>query len=62
MFHLESFQQFLIDYKVDGEPVTPNINRFYHDQNSLSFDNFYNQVGQGKTADAEICLKMGCMV
>ncbi|WP_072152667.1 LTA synthase family protein [Weissella viridescens] len=59
MFHLESFQQFLIDYKVDGEPVTPNINRFYHDQNSLSFDNFYNQVGQGKTADAENMLENG---
>jgi lipoteichoic acid synthase len=54
MFHLESFQQFLIDYKVDGKVVTPNINKFYHDQQTLSFDNFYHQVGQGKTADAEI--------
>ncbi|MGO2709474.1 MAG: LTA synthase family protein, partial [Leuconostoc mesenteroides] len=43
-----------IDYKVDGQEVTPNLNQFYHDQNTLSFDNFYNQVGQGKTSDAEM--------
>ncbi|MDF7626328.1 LTA synthase family protein [Lactobacillaceae bacterium L1_55_11] len=54
VIHLESFQQFLIDYKVDGQEVTPNLNQFYHDQNTLSFDNFYNQVGQGKTSDAEM--------
>ncbi|MBM7618024.1 lipoteichoic acid synthase [Weissella uvarum] len=59
MFHLESFQQFLIDYKVNGQEVTPNINRFYHSKDSLSFDNFYNQVGQGKTADAENMLENG---
>lgn len=54
IIHLESFQQFLIDYKVDGKEVTPNLNKFFHNQNTLSFDNFYNQVGQGKTSDAEI--------
>ncbi|MBZ5978939.1 LTA synthase family protein [Leuconostoc gelidum subsp. gelidum] len=54
MIHLESFQQFLIDYKVEGREVTPNLNKFYHDQNTLSFDNFYHQVGQGKTSDAEM--------
>ncbi|MCJ2167669.1 LTA synthase family protein [Leuconostoc citreum] len=54
MIHLESFQQFLIDYKVDNREVTPNLNKFYHDQHTLSFDNFYNQVGQGKTSDAEM--------
>ncbi|OIM21672.1 glycerol phosphate lipoteichoic acid synthase [Oenococcus oeni] len=56
VFHLESFQQFLIDYKVDGKEVTPNLNKFYHDSHTLSFDNFYNQVGQGKTSDAEMML------
>jgi len=59
MFHLESFQQFLIDYKVDGEEVTPNLNKFYHDQQTLAFNNVFNQVGQGKTADAEMMLETG---
>ena len=57
IFHLESFQQFMIDYKVNGEEVTPNINKFYHDSNTLAFDNFFNQVGQGKTSDAEMMLE-----
>ena len=57
IIHLESFQQFLIDYKWDGQEVTPNIDAFYHDQNTMSFDNFFNQVGQGKTSDAETMLE-----
>ncbi len=57
IIHLESFQQFLINYKSDGQEVTPNINRFYADHNTLSFDNFFNQVGQGKTSDAETMLE-----
>ncbi|UQS84063.1 LTA synthase family protein [Bombilactobacillus thymidiniphilus] len=57
VIHLESFQQFLIDFKWDGQEVTPNINKLYHSQNTLSFDNFFNQVGQGKTADAELMME-----
>ncbi|KRL97752.1 LTA synthase family protein [Liquorilactobacillus satsumensis] len=57
IFHLESFQQFLINYKVNGQEVTPNVNKFYSDSNTLSFDNFFNQVGQGKTSDAETMLE-----
>lgn len=57
IIHLESFQQFLIDFKWDNQEVTPNINKIYHANNTLSFDNFFNQVGQGKTADAELMLE-----
>lgn len=57
IIHLESFQQFLINYKVDGKAVTPHLNAFYKNQNTLSFDNFYHQVAQGKTSDAEIMLE-----
>lgn len=57
VIHLESFQQFLIDYKVDGKEVTPNLNKLYHSKNTLSFKNFFNQVGQGKTSDAEMMLE-----
>ncbi|MGX5377762.1 LTA synthase family protein [Ligilactobacillus sp. LYQ135] len=57
VIHLESFQQFMIDYKWKGQEVTPNINAFYHNQNTLAFDNFFNQVGQGKTSDAETMLE-----
>lgn len=56
--HLESFQQFLIDYKLKDEngvehTVTPFLNSIYHSNSTYSFDNFFHQVGQGKTSDAE---------
>ncbi|GFI21194.1 LTA synthase family protein [Lactobacillus johnsonii] len=57
VIHLESFQQFLIDYKWHGKEVTPNLNKLYHANNTISFDNFFNQVGQGKTSDAEMMLE-----
>lgn len=57
IIHLESFQQFLIGQKIDGQEVTPFLNSLYHDKNTISFDNFFHQVGQGKTSDAENMLE-----
>lgn len=54
---MESLQQFVIDKKWDGQEITPNLNKLYHEKDTLSFDNFFNQVGQGKTADAEMMLE-----
>ncbi len=59
---LESFQQFLIDYQLEDEngelhEVTPFINSLFNNQDSYSFENFYNQVGQGKTADSEMLVE-----
>ncbi len=55
--HLESFQNFLINYKLNGQEVTPFINSFTKDKNTLYFDNFFHQTGQGKTSDAEFMLE-----
>ncbi len=57
IIHLESFQQFLINYKVNGREVTPHLNAFFKNKHTLSFDNFYHQVAQGKTSDAEMMLE-----
>ncbi|CAJ1180183.1 LTA synthase family protein [Companilactobacillus nantensis] len=59
VIHLESFQQFLINDKVNGQEVTPFLNSLYNDKNTMSFDNFYHEVGQGKTSDAENMLETG---
>ncbi|KRK64494.1 phosphoglycerol transferase [Companilactobacillus tucceti DSM 20183] len=59
IIHLESFQQFLINMKVNGQEVTPFLNSLYSDKNTMSFDNFYHEVGQGKTSDAETMLETG---
>ena len=61
--HLESFQQFLIDYKlqVDGKAyeVTPFLNSLYHSNSTLAFSNVFNQVKAGKTSDAETMIETG---
>ena len=61
--HLESFQQFLLDYKLnlDGteHEVTPFLNSLYHSQSTLAFSNIFNQVKAGKTSDAETMLETG---
>ncbi|AMV66588.1 Lipoteichoic acid synthase LtaS Type IIb [Pediococcus damnosus] len=59
IIHLESFQQFLIDDKIEGQTVTPFLNSLYHSKSTYSFSNFFNQVGQGKTSDAENMLETG---
>lgn len=51
MLQLESFQNFLIGLEVGGQEITPNLNQLA--QQSLYFPNFYQQVGQGNTSDAE---------
>jgi len=51
VIQLESFQNFLIGLKLDGREVTPTINRLAAE--SFYFPNFYQQVGQGNTSDAE---------
>ncbi|MBW8008950.1 LTA synthase family protein [Lactobacillus helveticus] len=57
VIHLESFQQFLINLKVNGKEVTPFLNLLYRNKHTLSFDNFYHQVGLGRTSDAENMLE-----
>ncbi|MFG6494779.1 LTA synthase family protein [Fictibacillus sp. UD] len=55
--HLESLQNFAINYKLHGQEVTPFLNSLTRDQNTLYFNNFYHQTSQGKTADAEFLLE-----
>ncbi|MGD6940598.1 LTA synthase family protein [Cytobacillus gottheilii] len=51
--HMESIQNFLIDYELHGEEVTPFLNSLTEEENTLYFNNFFHQTAQGKTADAE---------
>jgi len=56
LLHLESIQEFLIDYKLHGEEVTPFLNSLTREENMIYFDNFFHQTAQGKTSDAEFIL------
>ena len=51
IIQMESFQEFLVDLKIDGKEITPNINKLARE--SQYFPNFYQNVGQGNTSDAE---------
>ena len=56
---LESTQNFIIDYEMMDEDgvmheVTPFINSLYHEDSTISFNNFFHQTGQGKTSDSGV--------
>lgn len=48
----ESLETFVVNQKIDGQEITPNLNRLL--SNSLYFDNFYEQTHNGTSSDAEL--------
>lgn len=54
--HMESVQNFLVDYELHGEEVMPFLNSLTREENMLYFDNFFHQTAQGKTSDAEFMI------
>lgn len=51
IIQMESFQNFLIGLKIDGQEVTLNMNKLVKE--NTYFSHFYQMVGQGNTSDAE---------
>jgi len=51
VIQIESFQNFLIEKEYRGKEITPNLNKLIKD--SLYFNNYYQQIAQGNTSDAE---------
>lgn len=51
IIQMESFENFLLNAKVDGQEITPNLNRLL--KQSTYFPHVFQQVGPGMTADAE---------
>lgn len=49
---VESLEQFVINEKVNGQEITPNINKML--ANSLSFSNIYEQVNSGTSSDGDL--------
>lgn len=52
LIQCESLQESVVGRTLDGQPVTPNLDRLI--RSSLYFPEFYHQVGPGHTADAEL--------
>lgn len=51
VIQLESTENFVVGLSIDGQEITPNLNRLIKE--SLYFPHFYAQIGQGNTSDAE---------
>ncbi|MBW5445026.1 sulfatase-like hydrolase/transferase [Cohnella sp. CFH 77786] len=47
----EAFQAFLINQKIGGQEITPNLNKLIG--RSVYFPNFYHQTANGRTSDAD---------
>ena len=52
VIQLESFQNFVVGLEYDGQEVTPNLNKLIS-ENSIYFNQYYQQTGSGNTSDAE---------
>lgn len=51
VIQLEAMQGFLIDNSINGQEVTPNLNKWT--KSSMYFDNYFTQIAEGTTSDAE---------
>ena len=57
--HMESIQNFLIDLKVNGVEITPNINKL--SKSGMYFSKFYPQISIGTSSDTEFTLSTGLL-
>ncbi|WP_407310251.1 LTA synthase family protein [Desulfosporosinus sp. SB140] len=51
VIQLEAMQGFLINHSINGQEVTPNLNKLI--KSSMYFDNYFTQIAEGTTSDAE---------
>lgn len=52
VIQVESLENSVINQKVNGQEITPNLNRLLN--NSLYFSNYYEEVYNGNSSDAEL--------
>ena len=57
--HMESIQTFLVDLKINGEEITPYMNKLIKD--SKYYSNFYPQISVGTSSDTEFTLLTSLM-
>ncbi len=57
IIQVEAMQEFVVDLEIEGEQVTPFLNKLKEE--ALYFENIYHQVAAGNTSDAEFLLNVG---
>jgi len=51
LVQMESFESFVIGRSLEGQEITPNLNKLIKE--SIYYSNYHDQVGTGRTADGE---------
>ena len=59
VIHAESIQNFLINLKINGNEVTPNLNKLITE--SIYFNRFYPQISTGTSSDTEFTFETGLL-
>ena len=59
MIHAESMQQFVMDLTLNGQEVTPTLNKLAKE--GIFYSNFYAQVSTGTSSDTEFTLNTSLM-
>ncbi|WP_158701633.1 LTA synthase family protein [Lentibacillus sp. Marseille-P4043] len=54
ILQIESLQDFVIGLKLNGQEISPNLNKWVED--SYYFTNVFQQIGSGNTSDAEFIM------
>lgn len=57
IIQVESLENFVVNLKVDGQEITPNINKLLN--NSLYFNNYHENVNNGISADSDLLTNTG---
>jgi len=57
--HMESMMTMFVDLKINGQEVTPNLNKLVRD--GIYFSNFYPQISVGTSSDTEFTLNTSLM-
>lgn len=57
VIQVESLENFVVNLKVDGQEVTPNLNKLLN--NSLYFNNYHENVRDGISADSDLLTNTG---
>jgi phosphoglycerol transferase MdoB-like AlkP superfamily enzyme/glycerophosphoryl diester phosphodiesterase len=52
VIQVESLQDLVVNKKYNGQEISPNLNKLIS-EDSLYFNNYYQQLGKGNTSDAE---------
>ncbi len=52
VLQVESLENFVIGNSVDGQEITPTLNKLL--KNSIYFDNYYTQINEGTSSDADL--------